>query len=83
MKVIPTGRTFASELDTLHEHFKEHDFFYIHYKPADAAGEDGNFEAKVRALEELDSYIPRLRDLGPRRARRCRRPLHAGGHGCA
>ncbi len=65
MKVIPTGRTFASELDTLHEHFKEHDFFYIHYKPADAAGEDGNFEAKVRALEELDSYIPRLRDLGP------------------
>ncbi len=64
MKVIPTGRTFSDELDTLGQHYEEHDFFYIHYKPADAAGEDGNFEAKVKALEELDRYIPRLRDLG-------------------
>ncbi len=65
MKVIPTGRTFSEELDTLYQHYEDHDFFYIHYKPADAAGEDGDFEAKVRALEDLDSHIPRLRQLGP------------------
>ena len=65
MKVIPTGKTFSDELDTLYQHYEEHDFFYIHYKPADAAGEDGNFEAKVRALEDLDSHIPRLRELEP------------------
>ena len=65
MKVIPTGRTFSDELDTLYQHYQEHDFFYIHYKPADAAGEDGNFEAKVKALEDLDVQIPRLRDLEP------------------
>ena len=65
MKVIPTGKTFSDELDTLYKHYSEHDFFYIHYKPADAAGEDGNFEAKVKALEGLDSYIPRLRELAP------------------
>ena len=64
MNVIPTGRNFSDELDTLYQHYQEHDFFYIHYKPADAAGEDGNFEAKVKALEELDRQIPRLRDLG-------------------
>ena len=65
MEVIPTGRTFDDELDTLERHYLEHDFFYIHYKPADAAGEDGDFEAKVHALEELDARIPRLVDLNP------------------
>ncbi|MCI0440226.1 MAG: 2,3-bisphosphoglycerate-independent phosphoglycerate mutase [Chloroflexi bacterium] len=64
MKVIPTGKSFDDELDTLEEHFGEHDFFFLHYKPADAAGEDGNFEAKVARLEELDARIPRLRSLG-------------------
>lgn len=65
MKVIETGKTFDSELDSLEEHYAEHDFFYIHYKPADAAGEDGDFDAKVHALEELDARIPRLLDLNP------------------
>ena len=65
MKVIRTGKTFSDELDTLYQHYQEHDFFYIHYKPADAAGEDGNFDAKVEALRQLDTYIPRLRELNP------------------
>ena len=65
MKVIPTGKTFGDELDTLREHYEEHDFFYIHYKPADAAGEDGNFDAKVEALSDLDKHIPALRELDP------------------
>ena len=65
MTVHPTGQTFDDELDTLAQHYAEHDFFYIHYKPADAAGEDGSFEDKVRALEELDAHIPRLVELNP------------------
>ena len=65
MNVIPTGRTFGDEVETLHEHFDNHDFFFIHYKPADAAGEDGDFEAKVKCLEELDPYIPQIRELNP------------------
>ena len=65
MRVIPTRRTFSDEIDSLCQHYEEHDFFYIHYKPADAAGEDGNFEAKVSALEDIDTYIPRLLDLEP------------------
>jgi 2,3-bisphosphoglycerate-independent phosphoglycerate mutase len=51
--------------DTLEAHFKEHDFFFVHYKKTDAAGEDGNFEAKVRAIEEIDKFIPRLEVLKP------------------
>ena len=64
MKVLQTGQTFADELSTIEEHFDAHDFFFLHYKPADAAGEDGDFEAKVRALEELDASIPRLLEIG-------------------
>ena len=65
MRVIPTGPTFKDEVETLSSHFQEHDFFYIHYKPADAAGEDGDFDAKVRALEGLDPFIPSILDLKP------------------
>ena len=65
MKVIPTGRTFTDEVYTLREHYHEHDFFFLHYKPADAAGEDGDFKAKVAALEALDAHIPGLLDLDP------------------
>ena len=64
MKVLSTGDTFDDELDTLARHFVEHDFFFLHYKPADAAGEDGDFDAKVARLEELDALIPRLLELG-------------------
>ena len=63
MKVIPTGVAFDDELDTLEKHFHEHDFFFLHYKPADAAGEDGDFAGKVEALEYLDARIPRLLEL--------------------
>ena len=65
MRVIPTGRTFDDELDTLEAHFHEHDFFFLHYKPADAAGEDGDFDAKVNMLEALDACMPRLLELRP------------------
>ncbi|MFQ6026725.1 MAG: 2,3-bisphosphoglycerate-independent phosphoglycerate mutase [Dehalococcoidia bacterium] len=65
MKIIPTGKTFSDEVDTLHQNYSHHDFFFIHYKPADAAGEDGDFDAKVKALEDLDPLIPRIRELEP------------------
>ena len=65
MKVIPTGGTFADEVETLKQCFDQHDFFFIHYKPADAAGEDGDFDAKVKSLEALDLFIPQIRELEP------------------
>ena len=65
MKIIPTGMSFSNEVETLRAHYDAHDFFFIHYKPADTAGEDGDFDAKVRALEALDPLIPQIRELNP------------------
>ena len=64
MKVLQTGQTFSEQLDTLESRFREHDFFFLHYKPADTAGEDGDFDAKVSRLEELDALVPRLLEMG-------------------
>ena len=65
MNVIPTGKNFADEVDTLRANWDKHDFFFIHYKPADAAGENGDFDAKVQCLEELDPFIPEKLALEP------------------
>ena len=65
MQIIPTGMTFGEEVDTLRANWKDHDFFFLHYKPADAAGEDGDFDGKVKCLEQLDVHLPRIMELEP------------------
>lgn len=65
MRVLETGASFEHQIATLEQHYSEHDFFFLHYKPADAAGEDGNFDAKVHALEKLDKKIPQILKLNP------------------
>ncbi|MCL0090526.1 2,3-bisphosphoglycerate-independent phosphoglycerate mutase [Dehalococcoidia bacterium] len=65
MQVLETGSTFADELDTLACHWEEHDFFYVHVKQTDSAGEDGDFDRKVQVIEEADALLPRLMSLNP------------------
>ena len=79
MDVIKTGATFADEITTLREHWQAYDFFFVHYKDTDKAGEDGKFDAKVEALERFDAFVPAVRGAGARRARRHRRSRHAVG----
>jgi 2,3-bisphosphoglycerate-independent phosphoglycerate mutase len=65
MEVMDVGAETHDLFDALEAHYKTADFFYVHYKKTDAAGEDGNFEAKVKAIEEIDLFIPRLEALNP------------------
>jgi len=65
MKIIDAGPNVSDLFDATEKHYKDYDFFYIHLKKTDSAGEDGNFEAKKEAIEEADGYIPRLLDLKP------------------
>jgi 2,3-bisphosphoglycerate-independent phosphoglycerate mutase len=63
MDVITTGATFEDEFETLKAAWDSHDFLFVHYKRADTAGEDGDFQAKIRALEEIDSFVDDLHAL--------------------
>ena len=65
MEVLKTGSTFADEVATLREHWSGYDFFFLHYKDTDKAGEDGDFDAKVAALERWDALLPEILALRP------------------
>lgn len=43
----------------------DYDFFFVHVKPTDSRGEDGDFEGKVRVIEGVDAALPALIDLKP------------------
>lgn len=64
MTILDAGESFLDEVESLKKHWNDYDFFFIHYKPADAAGEDGDFDAKVQALESFDRSVRELRALG-------------------
>jgi 2,3-bisphosphoglycerate-independent phosphoglycerate mutase len=65
MKVLNTGTTIAEEMATLKENYKDYDFFFLHIKKTDSAGEDGDFERKVKLIEEADNALPVLTGLKP------------------
>jgi 2,3-bisphosphoglycerate-independent phosphoglycerate mutase len=65
MKVLQEGEGTAGEFETLRNNWGSYDFFFVHVKAPDAAGEDGDFERKAAVIEEVDALVPNLLDLGP------------------
>ena len=66
MQVLPVdGVTMQDEFTTLEKFWKDFDYFYLHIKQTDTHGEDGDFERKVKVIEEVDTLIPRLTALQP------------------
>jgi 2,3-bisphosphoglycerate-independent phosphoglycerate mutase len=65
MKVLEGGETLREEMEALKNHLGLYDFFYLHFKKTDSAGEDGNFKLKVKVLEEIDRVIPSILKLKP------------------
>ncbi|MFC1692700.1 2,3-bisphosphoglycerate-independent phosphoglycerate mutase [Candidatus Latescibacterota bacterium] len=66
MKIYKEGiKDFSTKLDVLTRVWPDHDFFFLHYKHTDSAGEDGDFERKAACIEEVDKAIPRILDLKP------------------
>lgn len=65
MTVAERTDTIAEEIAVLEEKFAGFDYFFVHVKPTDSRGEDGNFAAKVKVIEEVDSFIPRITALNP------------------
>ena len=65
MDVLNAGHNLDEQLDTLERVWKDYDFFFVHFKYTDKTGEDGDFAAKVKRIEELDAAMPRIRALKP------------------
>ncbi len=65
MEIIGNASTLQEQIDTLKSSWDKYDFFFIHFKYTDSTGEDGNFNEKVKRIEELDAVIPQIRALKP------------------
>jgi 2,3-bisphosphoglycerate-independent phosphoglycerate mutase len=59
------GATLGDEFSALERNWQGYDFFYLHVKETDTAGQDGDFACKVRVIEEVDGLLPRLTALCP------------------
>ncbi|MBR5627227.1 MAG: phosphoglycerate mutase, partial [Thermoguttaceae bacterium] len=65
MELVGKPASLEEEIEVLKENWDKYDFFFVHFKYTDSRGEDGNFDAKVKMIEELDKVIPGITALNP------------------
>jgi 2,3-bisphosphoglycerate-independent phosphoglycerate mutase len=63
VKEVPSD---VQEIGTiLGKRFQEYDFFFLHFKYTDSRGEDGDFDAKVAAIESVDPLVGEVEGFDP------------------
>jgi 2,3-bisphosphoglycerate-independent phosphoglycerate mutase len=65
MDVLGQPGDLTDQVAILRGAWADHDYFFLHHKYTDSAGEDGDRPRKIAAVEQLDAVVPELRDLGP------------------
>jgi len=65
MEVLRRPEDVQDQVALLRESYADHDYFFVHHKATDAAGEDGNRDAKIAAIEQIDAVIPDIMALDP------------------
>ena len=65
MDVLGRPADLAEQLDILRGAWNDYDYFFLHHKYTDSAGEDGDRARKIAAIETLDAVVPELRALSP------------------
>src|SRR5215475_7068442 len=58
MTKLEGPQTIAEQFERYLAEYDNYDYFFIHYKYTDMYGEDGNFEAKKKAIEDFDAALP-------------------------
>jgi 2,3-bisphosphoglycerate-independent phosphoglycerate mutase len=65
MEAIEDLADLDAQAKKLAEIWNSHDFFFIHHKYTDSKGEDGDFDAKVKEIEKVDAFLPKVLALKP------------------
>jgi 2,3-bisphosphoglycerate-independent phosphoglycerate mutase len=65
MEVAEDLADLDAQAKALAQRWSAHDFFFVHHKYTDSRGEDGDFDAKVKEIEKVDAFLPRLLALKP------------------
>ncbi len=65
MDILETDSNIENEVSVLRENYAKYDFFFLHVKQTDSAGEDGDFDRKVRVIEQVDRAVSELLSLEP------------------
>jgi 2,3-bisphosphoglycerate-independent phosphoglycerate mutase len=65
MDVLGQPADLDDQLAILRDAWNDYDYFFLHHKYTDSAGEDGDRPRKIAMIEKLDAYVPALRELGP------------------
>jgi 2,3-bisphosphoglycerate-independent phosphoglycerate mutase len=65
MEAVDGGDSLETQFAALERHWDDYDFFFVHYKATDTAGEDGDFARKVQAIRDFDQELPQLLALEP------------------
>lgn len=66
MEVLPVeNQDLRSQIETLKKVWREFDYFFMHLKKTDSFGEDGNYEGKIKIIEEFDRSLPEILSLTP------------------
>jgi 2,3-bisphosphoglycerate-independent phosphoglycerate mutase len=60
MPKLEGPQTIAEQFERYLAEYDNFDYFFIHYKYTDMYGEDGNFSAKRKAIEDFDAALPIL-----------------------
>ncbi|MGH1363041.1 MAG: 2,3-bisphosphoglycerate-independent phosphoglycerate mutase [Calditrichia bacterium] len=65
MDVFPRPESYDAMYQQIRDNYDAYDFFFVHFKKTDSSGEDGDFNKKVKIIEEIDAWAAQLRDLNP------------------
>lgn len=65
MDTLPAADADAGSIELLKQKWNEYDFHFLHFKAMDSRGEDGNYDAKTKAIEAIDPLIPAIEALDP------------------
>jgi 2,3-bisphosphoglycerate-independent phosphoglycerate mutase len=65
MEVVEDLADLDAQAKALAAGWAAHDFFFVHHKYTDSRGEDGDFDAKVKEIEKVDAFLPRILELKP------------------